>query len=141
MKVRHNWVKQAATLTPEQLKEFLTLGLAQGDYLILDDRDLMAFAAKVRGHAPRLRKDAPMPSLPRRAISLAAAVGTAAAAAVKAGSIKAVMTPPELKAERLAICGACDHLRKDRHCALCGCPVEKKVRLRTSVCADSPPRW
>ena len=44
--------------------------------------------------------------------------------------------------ERLEVCNTCPHLiKKKKRCGKCGCYLEHKAKMRTSVCPDTPPRW
>lgn len=48
--------------------------------------------------------------------------------------------PEEVIKERLNICGQCPNY-DNGSCRLCGCTLQAKVRIATSVCPDNPPRW
>lgn len=41
---------------------------------------------------------------------------------------------------RRSLCAACDHVRPDGGCRLCGCS-SVKLTWATEACPDSPPRW
>jgi hypothetical protein len=47
---------------------------------------------------------------------------------------------PELQAERLAICGACEH-DVDGWCQVCGCNLSVKVSFAEQRCPLEPPKW
>ena len=42
--------------------------------------------------------------------------------------------------ERIDACVMCEHRAYDT-CSLCGCPIDKKASLSSSVCPDTPPKW
>lgn len=45
------------------------------------------------------------------------------------------MAPPAVVAERVAICGGCEHFQKvARRCKLCGCFVHLKAKAQASKC-------
>tara|TARA_R110002020_G_scaffold321254_3_gene537179 strand:- start:256 stop:588 length:333 start_codon:yes stop_codon:yes gene_type:complete len=62
-----------------------------------------------------------------------------AAKFIKAGT---PMVSEEDYAERLDACVACEHVQKKHmRCGLCGCVLQFKARMKTTVCPDTPPRW
>lgn len=71
------------------------------------------------------------PSLLQRAANLAAATVQHVAAGFP-------QTAPDLAAERLAICRACDKFR-DGTCRLCGCNMAVKVTWREQRCPEG--KW
>ena len=57
-----------------------------------------------------------------------------------AGTVKAVT--PEVAAQRLAICRACDRfMPKVQTCGICFCYMPEKVKHAESECAASPKLW
>lgn len=55
----------------------------------------------------------------------------------------AKLVTPEQHAARMKACHTCPHFNEGR-CGLCGCPVEKKARWKSSTCPDiehKPSRW
>lgn len=48
--------------------------------------------------------------------------------------------PPEVIAERMAICQACPNWR-DGECGLCGCNLKAKTAWSLEQCPANPPRW
>ena len=45
-------------------------------------------------------------------------------------------------ADRLDVCNACEHLKKEHmRCGLCGCLLQHKARWKTTDCPDKPSRW
>ena len=71
------------------------------------------------------------PSLPRQAANLVTALVEAAADGCKRAT-------PEVRAERLAICEACEH-HKDGRCVKCGCHSKAKVQARAWTCPEG--KW
>lgn len=53
---------------------------------------------------------------------------------------EALRAEPEVTAERLKVCRACDHLT-DGMCVLCGCYVELRAAKNKMRCPDVPGRW
>lgn len=51
-----------------------------------------------------------------------------------------VLAPPEVQAERHAICLKCP-LRLDDQCTVCTCFTNVKVMLSAESCPDHPARW
>jgi hypothetical protein len=70
-------------------------------------------------------------------VGLAVRFGTAVARHVAAGCPK---PPPEVIAERMAICKACPEWR-DGKCGLCGCGLVAKTAWAREECPADPPRW
>jgi hypothetical protein len=70
------------------------------------------------------------PGLLKRAGSLARAIGSETKAIVQ----KQPTLTTQQVAARLAVCGSCDQLRKNRTCAKCGCFVDAKARFRSQTC-------
>jgi len=70
------------------------------------------------------------PGLLKRAGSLARAIGSETKAIVQ----KQPTLTAQQVAARLAVCGSCDQLRKNRTCAKCGCFVDAKARFRSQTC-------
>lgn len=52
------------------------------------------------------------------------------------------VAPPEVQAERLAICSACPNwIAGGRRCSLCGCMTDYKIKMASERCPAEPPRW
>ena len=50
--------------------------------------------------------------------------------------------PPNVAAQRLAICRACDRfMPKVQTCGICYCYMPEKVKHAKSECAATPPIW
>ena len=91
--------------------------------------------AKASGPAP---SPAAYPSLFRQAANLAGAAGRVVAAAAKG---EPVLASPEVRAERTAICAACEfHDAAKNRCTKCGC-TGAKLHLAPMQCPLTPPRW
>jgi len=72
------------------------------------------------------------PPLIQEAQNLAGCVGRTAKALV---TRKKVLAPPEIRAERIAICEECEYFAKDKvRCYKCGCKLLAKVALATEKC-------
>jgi hypothetical protein len=76
---------------------------------------------------------AEFPPLLEQAGTLAGAVGRFVASGLEVAS-------PEVRAERWATCGACEHFVNKR-CTLCGCRLAAKIAMKSERCPDDPPRW
>lgn len=70
-------------------------------------------------------------------VSKAARFGKSAARHVAKGFPK---PPPEVIAERMAICKACPEWR-DGKCSKCGCGLKAKTAWAGERCPANPPRW
>lgn len=78
------------------------------------------------------------PSLARQAYNATLAAGRAAGALATG---QAVVVPPEVAAERLAICKSCDRYDADKQrCKACGC-YNMKMNLAQEQCPLNPPKW
>ena len=75
------------------------------------------------------------PPAPSRPPGLAGKVASATVAAVKfvAGGFR--LAPPEARAERTAICGACPEQDKAAaQCTVCGCKLKAKIAMASEAC-------
>jgi hypothetical protein len=74
----------------------------------------------------------PLPSLPRQAASLTAALARTAKAAVTAQS---VLAAPSTYASRAELCAACElWIPERKRCRKCGCRTDLKLRLAQERC-------
>jgi hypothetical protein len=82
-----------------------------------------------------------MPSLPRQAFNAVGAAGRAARAVMQH---RPVLVPPEILAQREAICLTCEENLSGR-CRKCGCGVRaqwlRKTQFATEQCPLPEPKW
>jgi hypothetical protein len=87
-----------------------------------------AEASRLLGEAPAPASAPPRPpGLLRKAATLARAVTRHVAAGLPA-------VPPEVKAQRLALCQVCPDLRPNGNCGRCGCVVAVKTGWALEEC-------
>jgi len=82
-----------------------------------------------------------IPSLGRQFVNMTKAAGRVTNAAIHG---RTMIVPPEVRAQREAICKECPENLEGR-CRKCGCGIRaqwlRKTHLATERCPLSPPKW
>jgi hypothetical protein len=126
MKLALAKIHAAALDRPPGYYEAVTArGTIDGDYLEITSEALAELRAIYRPTEPAL------PS----AGSIALNAARAAAAEIRARTAGTPSLPDEEIVRRLDVCKSCDNWRtSDSRCAMCGCYMAYKTRLRSSSC-------
>jgi hypothetical protein len=89
----------------------------------------------------KMRRREEFPSLPQQALNLTAAGLRAVGQVVKRQPWR---VPPEIEAERQAVCAGCEENSTGR-CRVCGCGVSAKFIRKTHLAAEQcplpEPKW